>query len=54
MKAESDSIAFYEAARAACTNEQGKQAFATLIAEEQEHLRLLTELREKLRGIEED
>jgi rubrerythrin len=47
-KAEMDSIRFYRAAEKACTHPGGKAAFEALIEEEEEHLRLLTELRDKL------
>jgi rubrerythrin len=50
-KAEMDSIRFYRAAEKACTHPGGKAAFEALIEEEEEHLRLLTELRDKLRSV---
>ena len=52
MKAESDSIHFYEVAAKACTHPAGKAAFQALIEEEKEHFRLLEELRDKLLSVE--
>jgi rubrerythrin len=54
MKAESDTIRLYQAAAKACSHPAGTKAFEALVEEEKEHLHLLTELREKLRALEDD